>query len=119
MALEMRQAVSAATGLRLSATVLWDYPTPAVLGEFLWTEKFQDKSAPVSLLGELDKLESLLFGATPDGATHHLVAARLQGFLARWSKTGVQPKSQLAAQEIESATDDEIFEFINKELGRA
>jgi hypothetical protein len=29
------------------------------------------------------------------------------------------PKSETVAQKIKSASDDEIFEFINKELGRA
>jgi acyl transferase domain-containing protein len=118
-AVELRDRLTAATGLRLPATLIFDYPTPAVLGDFMWTENFQEKSAQVPLLGELDKLEPLLSGAAPDDATYQLVTARLQGFLAKWSKISVQQKSQEMVQKLESATDDEIFEFINKELGRS
>src|SRR5581483_3457625 len=43
--LEMRQQLNALTGLRLPATVLFDYPTPAVLAEFLRAEMLGDQVA--------------------------------------------------------------------------
>lgn len=55
----------------------------------------------------------------PDDATHKAVTARLQGFLSTWISAGVQPKSKMVAQKLESASDSEIFDFINKELGRS
>ena len=43
--LEMRQRLATVTGLRLPATLLFDYPTPAVLAGFLRTELLGDKPA--------------------------------------------------------------------------
>ena len=42
--LEMRQFLNTVTGLRLPATLLFDYPTPAVLAGFLRTELLGDQA---------------------------------------------------------------------------
>jgi NAD(P)-dependent dehydrogenase (short-subunit alcohol dehydrogenase family)/acyl carrier protein len=118
-AVEFRDQLSRVTGLRLPATLVFDYPTPSALAEYIWSEEFQEKAAQAPLLGELDKLESLLSGTTPDGETHKLVADRLRGFLSKWDNIGAQLKSKTVARKLESASDDEIFDFINKELGRS
>ena len=44
--LEMRQHLAAVTGLKLPATLLFDYPTPAVLAEYLRAEAFAAESRP-------------------------------------------------------------------------
>ncbi|NUP46641.1 MAG: polyketide synthase, partial [Catenulispora sp.] len=116
---DLRNRLSAATGLRLSATLLFDYPNPSVLADHLRAQWFPADADGLPLLAELDKLDALLSGATPDGELHEQVTARLQRFLATWSGIGTAAGDGAeVAKRIESASDDEIFDFIHRELGR-
>jgi NADP-dependent 3-hydroxy acid dehydrogenase YdfG/acyl carrier protein len=118
MVVDLRNRLITATGLSLPVTLLFDYPNPVVLAEYLWAEVFQDEATQIPLVEELDRLESLITEMVPDDATHELITARLQRCLAKWSSVGVRSKSQAIGQEIQSATDDEVFEFIHREFGR-
>ncbi|WP_344659924.1 type I polyketide synthase, partial [Catenulispora subtropica] len=117
---DLRNRLSAATGLRLSATLLFDYPNPSVLADHLRAQWFPADAGGLPLLAELDRLDALLSGATPDGELHEQVTARLQRFLATWSGIGTAAGDGAeVAKRIESASDDEIFDFIHRELGRS
>ncbi|MFK0247937.1 type I polyketide synthase [Amycolatopsis azurea] len=115
---ELRNRLGEATGLRLPATLLFDCPTPAAVADHLWSEQFQDEARPASLVEEVDRLGSLLTEAAPDEKTHELIAERLQSLLSRWTDAGARDGRANAAEKLESASDDEIFDFIHTELGR-
>ncbi|WP_435840095.1 type I polyketide synthase, partial [Streptomyces chilikensis] len=139
MAVDLRNRLTRSTGLRLATGFVFDHPNAAAGARVLRQELFRDATASgESLLRELDLLEaSLGAGASgPDALTRTRVAVRLQAFLAKWQgqERGGQdrqaPEWQGRAPEdgpaspggvlgqLQSASDDELLGFLDRELGR-
>jgi acyl carrier protein len=121
-AVELRNRLATATGLRMSATLVFDYPTPAALADHLLSRlggAAAAKAQGPNLLAELDRLESAMAAADPDPVARAGIAARLRGLTALWTAADVAPDDgEAVAEKIGSASADEIFAFIDNELGR-
>ncbi|WP_404820597.1 type I polyketide synthase [Streptomyces malaysiensis] len=128
-AVELRNRLNAATGLRLAATLVYDYPTPVALARHLRQEVAPAADGPgVSVLEELERLEHSLSSLTPedltsvmeDEAAHANIAVRLQTLLAKWNdvrRTADDAGADTQADAFEEVSDDELFDFIDKRFG--
>ncbi|WP_256250879.1 SDR family NAD(P)-dependent oxidoreductase, partial [Streptomyces sampsonii] len=119
-ALELRNHLATATGLRLPATLVFDYPTPTALAEHFVAELAGDDAVPQgpSLLAELDRFETLLSAGDPDEITRAGLALRLGQMLDQVRGNAPEQAGSSVDDDFESASTDEVFAFIDNELGR-
>ncbi|MBI0375127.1 SDR family NAD(P)-dependent oxidoreductase, partial [Streptomyces albiflaviniger] len=123
IALELRNRLTAATGQKLPATLVFDYPTPAALAEFLCGRIVGDGgTAAAPGLAELDALESALSVLDPDSEARDDIAARLRDLAAKWAEPRTADAEAAdgdgtVTEKLQEATPDEVFAFIDKELG--
>jgi len=122
-ALELRNQLTRGTGVRLPATVIFDHPTPDALTRFLLArllpEGAASATASAAALADLDRISASLDAFAEDEDARRAVAARLTDLLGNLDGRAAAPSA--AADEvtdrIQSASAEEIFAFIDTELG--
>ncbi|MFJ1709800.1 SDR family NAD(P)-dependent oxidoreductase, partial [Kitasatospora sp. NPDC088346] len=114
---ELRNRLVAATGVRLPAAMVFDYPTPEALARQLAAATAGPQGpgpapdAAASVLAGLERLEALVAELPADEPVRAELSRRLREVLSR------NGEESEAATRIVAATDDEIFELIDRELG--
>ncbi|MEV6800401.1 beta-ketoacyl synthase N-terminal-like domain-containing protein [Micromonospora rifamycinica] len=114
---ELRNRLREATGLKLPATMAFDYPTPYALARHLRDELGTGGDALTQVTARIEEVESLIGDLALDESARSALTLRLQGLVARCTGVREQGGTASVAEQLESATADDVLDFIDAELG--
>ncbi|MEV5085618.1 type I polyketide synthase, partial [Streptomyces sp. NPDC056159] len=120
-AVEFRNRLNAATGLRLPATLLFDYPTTAdVVRHLRGRLVTDDRAGAGSVLLALDALEKAIAGLSLDDTDEHRrVTGRIEVLRTKWAELGRTDTSDedSSKDDLDGASDEDMFALLDDELG--
>ncbi|WP_328407811.1 type I polyketide synthase [Nocardia sp. NBC_00403] len=112
--MEFRNRLKSAVGVQLSATAMFDYPTPAELAGFLRQEIAPDVDSFDRIAAEVESLARSCSAADLSPADRSDIALKLQ---AMWrelqGKDASEPDLGGTAEVLDAADDRELFDFID------
>jgi acyl transferase domain-containing protein/acyl carrier protein len=116
-AVELKNRLNQATGMRLPSTLIFDYPTPTAVAEYIRSKLAGAAALRSAAVDEqLDRLEATLASIATEDDEQARVKARLRSLLTKLAGEEQVDGEAVIAERIQSATEDDIFELIDEQL---
>ncbi|GAB7188304.1 SDR family NAD(P)-dependent oxidoreductase [Kitasatospora sp. Ki12] len=116
-AVGIRTRLNAVTGRTLPSTLIFDHATPAALADYLRAELCPDEAAESPVLTELSRLEEAVAVLDPDTVDTAQITGRLRALVARLTTRDGADEDTDLGDRLHDASADDVFDFIDRELG--
>ncbi|MEU9117767.1 SDR family NAD(P)-dependent oxidoreductase, partial [Streptomyces sp. NPDC048483] len=120
-AVELRNRLNAATGVRLSTTAVFDYPSVTVLSQHLMEQIAPaDGAARTPVTEEIARLEAALSATDLAKVEAADITGRLRRLLTTWQereRSSASDSADRADGGLDDASAEEIFSLLDDELG--
>jgi acyl transferase domain-containing protein len=122
-AVDLRTRLNAATGLQLPTTIVYDQANPMALAEHLGSRLDQDSdgggAGGLPVLAALDRLDEAVAALLPADIERNRISARLQSLVTRVNELIGTQDDAAVGERLDGASADDLFDFIDRELGLA
>ncbi|MFI6744230.1 SDR family NAD(P)-dependent oxidoreductase, partial [Nonomuraea sp. NPDC050451] len=113
-AVELRNRLGRATGLKLPATLVFDYPTPLALARFV-QDRLSPETPSGSIFAQLDEMERLLREQALSAGDRAQISDRFRAILL--AAEGVNGAAEEVDQDLDDLSDEELFAALDDQLG--
>ena len=114
---QLRNRLNHFTGLKLSATLVFNYPTPVALAAHLYDELAAAVGGSGPRGDAVERLKEALISSNPDSEERARIASRLRAMAGELEGGERQESGHEVLERIESASTAELFELVESEWG--
>jgi acyl carrier protein len=115
-AVDLRNRLGTATGLKLPSTLVFEYTSTSALADHLRSLLGESTGGVLPVLADLDRLEETVLALSAEDIERNRITSRLQTLIGRIGELLGDGGQGVA---LDDASADDVFDFIDKELGLA